>query len=580
MEFTDVDLRIPVKDTVASNGFFSRKVMREVHALRKVSATISSGRLTAILGPSGSGKTTLLNILAGRASKDSIPGCSLSGQFSINGKMIDPVKERMQFSYVLSEDAIHGLSTPYESLMFAINLKRPDLSKEEKEKKVDSLLNQLGITDCKHTFVGNELIKGISSGERKRTSVGIDLIHDPICCFLDEPTTGLDSYTAYNLVALLKSLAKEGRCVMSTIHQPASETFALFDDVIFIAKGAIVYHGPVHDVKKYFAKAGYPCPDNYNPADFVMTLIQTLPEDKMQSLVASWQVSMDEEKRQILSKRGEALSTLQLPKIKRASFAAQYMELAVREGRMQKRDKRLIGMRFGSPLFLAVLIGGILFNQGTSGISQSHVAAVTFLLIGSMMSSAQPLILTYPYERPVFIREYSGGMYNILPYFLSKVTYEMPFAVIQCVLVLVVNYYMTGLIGNFGIILSGMILISWASAALATGVGAIAENPSQAIEMFPIIIMPQFLFAGLWVRIDAIPVALRWIQYLVPMKYAINILYYGEFENVTNGKILLATNNVDDTLLWAYYLILVGLIVIARIFGVMALKIGARKTVY
>ena len=78
------------------------------------------------------------------------------------------------------------------------------------------------------------------------------------------------------MVSILKALAKNGRCVLCTIYQPASETFALFDDVIFIAKGAIVYHGPVSGVKTYFSKQGYTCPDNYNPSDYVMTLIQTL----------------------------------------------------------------------------------------------------------------------------------------------------------------------------------------------------------------------------------------------------------------------------------------------------------------
>ncbi len=91
--------------------------------------------------------------------------------------------------------------------------------------------------------------------------------------------------------------------------------------------------------------------------------------------------------------------------------------------------------------------------------------------------------------------------------------------------------------------------------------------------------MPQFLFGGLWIRIESIPVVLRWIQYIVPLKYAINIMYIGEFENVSGKASLFNTNNVDDTIIWAYYIILIGQIVIFRILGAMALRIGARKTV-
>jgi ABC-type multidrug transport system ATPase subunit/ABC-type multidrug transport system permease subunit len=581
VEFTDVDLKIPITRKSAGGRYFSKSESAVLHALKGLSAKIETGRLTAILGPSGSGKTTLLNVLAGRASKDSIPGCALSGQYSINGKMIDPVKERQQFAYVLSEDAMHGLSTPQESLAFAINLKRPDLSPEEKSKKVSSLLEELGISACKDTYVGNELIKGISSGERKRTSVGVDLIHDPLCCFLDEPTTGLDSYTAFNLVQLLKNLAKNGRCVLSTIHQPASETFALFDDVIFIAKGAIVYHGPVSGVTAYFSNLGYPCPENYNPADFVMTLIQTLPEDKMIALVEAWRVQMEMEKKAIFAKRGETESMLALPQVKRAGFGAQCWELLQREGRNLKRDKRLIGMRLGSPTFLSLLLGGILWGKGAGDAAQqSHVAAVTFLGINAMMSAAQPLILTFPYERPVFIREYSGGMYDVVPYFVSKLVYEIPMIFVQVTIICTIGYFMTSLQGNFGIILSGMMLQGWCSAAMATAIGALASNPRQAIELFPAVIMPQFLFGGLWIRIESIPVVLRWIQYIVPLKYAINIMYIGEFANVSGKTKLFDTNNVDDSILWAYYIILIGQIIIFRILGAMALRIGARKTVY
>ena len=125
-----------------------------------------------------------------------------------------------------------------------------------------------------------------------------------------------------------------------------------------------------------------------------------------------------------------------------------------------------------------------------------------------------------------------------------------------------------------------MILNGWASSALATISGAFATNAREALEQFPAVVMPQFVFAGLWIRIDTIPVALRWIQYIVPIKYAINIMYYGEFLNVKNGKIIMATNNVDDSLLWEYYVILIGIIVIARILGAMALRLSARKTVY
>jgi ABC-type multidrug transport system ATPase subunit len=116
------------------------------------------------------------------------------------------------------------------------------------------------------------MIKGISGGQRKRTSVGIELITNPSVLFLDEPTSGLDSYAAYNLVKLLNQFAKTNCTVLCTIHQPSSEVFVLFDQVIFLAQGKILYQGSIPDIDPHFRRQGFVCPSNYNPADYVMFL--------------------------------------------------------------------------------------------------------------------------------------------------------------------------------------------------------------------------------------------------------------------------------------------------------------------
>ena len=584
VEFTDLDFMIPVSRK-QTDSWFGKTEKSELHAVKKMSARIESGRLTAILGPSGSGKTTLLNILAGRASKASIAGSKLGGVISLNGLPIDPLAERTRFAYVLSEDSIHGLLTPEECLRFALDMRHSELSEDAKSARVNATIEELGIEHCRSTYVGNELVKGISSGERKRTSVGIEIINDPLVCFVDEGTTGLDSYSAYQLVSLLKTLAGNGRCVLSTIHQPASETFALFDDVIFLAKGAMIYHGPVKNVREYFGKFGHKCPDNFNPADFVMNLIQTLPEDEMSKLVNAWIPHMDEEKKSIELARAEVKSEHHiLPKENRAPFLDQFSYLATREKKLIFRDSRFIGMRIMVPIFLNLLIGGILWKRGQHGgtvfSDQAHVAAITFIAISSMMSTAQPLLLTFPFERPVFLREHSGGLYDVAPYFLSKMLWETPIVAVQVAIIAGIGYGMTHLQGNWGIIYSGAFALATAASALAIALGAFAKTVREAAELSPIIFMPQFIFAGLWIRIDTIPVALRWIQWIIPMKYAINIMYYGEFRHLTYGPGIMEANNVYTDELWKYYVLVFVIIIIIRAFGLGALKLSSRKTVY
>ena len=115
-------------------------------------------------------------------------------------------------------------------------------------------------------------MRGLSGGERKRTSIGLELITEPSLIFLDEPTTGLDSKSALNVASLLKMLAKNGRTVITTIHQPSSEILSRFDKIICLSKGKILYDGPPQNISGYFAQLGYPIPNLINPADYLMKI--------------------------------------------------------------------------------------------------------------------------------------------------------------------------------------------------------------------------------------------------------------------------------------------------------------------
>ncbi len=106
---------------------------------------------------------------------------------------------------------------------------------------MENLIKELGLERCADTKVGNTFIRGLSGGERKRTSIGVELITNPSLLFLDEPTTGLDSTTALNVLELLKHLAENGRNIVSTIHQPSSEIFGQFDNLILMVRGNIIY---------------------------------------------------------------------------------------------------------------------------------------------------------------------------------------------------------------------------------------------------------------------------------------------------------------------------------------------------
>jgi len=163
--------------------------------------------------------------------------------------------------------------TPYECLVFAARM-RTSLSAERREKKVQDILERLNLLKCAHTKFGGVGSKGLSGGEKKRCSVGYELITDPKVLLLDEPTSGLDSSSSLKIMRQMRREAQRGRAVLATIHQPSTELFQLFHKVIFMCNGHIVYQGSVQNISHYLAEQSIEIAKFSNPADFVIRAIQ------------------------------------------------------------------------------------------------------------------------------------------------------------------------------------------------------------------------------------------------------------------------------------------------------------------
>lgn len=159
-----------------------------------------------------------------------------------------------------------------ECLDFAAKLKLSG-SIHYKTKKVNDIIAELRLTKCQYTKIGGSLVKGVSGGERKRCSIGVELITDPSLIFLDEPTTGLDSFTAQSVIETLRDLTLSGRTVVSTIHQPSSDIYENFDMLMLMALGKVVFFNQAHLAVDYFAGINFPCPDATNPADYLMGIL-------------------------------------------------------------------------------------------------------------------------------------------------------------------------------------------------------------------------------------------------------------------------------------------------------------------
>ncbi|CAM9546843.1 unnamed protein product, partial [Hapterophycus canaliculatus] len=197
--------------------------------LRGVSGAVDSGQILAIIGPSGAGKTSLLDVFVGKV-KAGTQGLSVTGDITVNGEPMSRSFFLENAAYVPQEDRLWSALTVRENLMFACKLYGPRMSKDQREKRVDEVVASLGLDGCQHTKIGNTLIKGVSGGQKRRTSIGIELVVHRKILFLDEPTSGLDAASASDIMALLGRLASEtGMIIITSVHQPSTRVFNSFD---------------------------------------------------------------------------------------------------------------------------------------------------------------------------------------------------------------------------------------------------------------------------------------------------------------------------------------------------------------
>ncbi|XP_047654109.1 broad substrate specificity ATP-binding cassette transporter ABCG2-like [Phacochoerus africanus] len=224
--------------------------------------------LNAILGPTGGGKSSLLDVLAARKDPH-----GLSGDVLINGAP-RPANFKCNSGYVVQDDVVMGTLTVRENLQFSAALRLPTtMTNHEKNERINMVIQELGLDKVADSKVGTQFIRGVSGGERKRTSIAMELITDPSILFLDEPTTGLDSSTANAVLLLLKRMSKQGRTIIFSIHQPRYSIFKLFDSLTLLASGRLMFHGPAREALGYFASIGYSCEPYNNPADFFLDVI-------------------------------------------------------------------------------------------------------------------------------------------------------------------------------------------------------------------------------------------------------------------------------------------------------------------
>lgn len=530
--------------------------------LKGISGSFHPGRMTAIMGASGSGKTTLLNAISGRLS-----GGFINGGISVNGSSVSSSEMRKISGFVHQEDVLMSTMTPREIIRMSAQLRLPEsMSKDDKESRVKDILILMNMIEAADTVIGSALVHGISGGEKKRTCIATEMITNPSILFLDEPTSGLDTYTAYRVINSLSGLAKQNRSIICTIHQPPSEIFYLFDDLILISDGELVYHGSVSQSVSYFSSLGFSCPMYTNPADYFFMKVLRDSDDVTQysgqaaalnSLVESHHsISTAEERLSKLrlkwkeSKENKALresidqqcsnptGIIVLSTKTKTSINTQLNVLCNRAWTNMIRNETFLRIRLFQSIIFGLMMGAVFFDINGRGIDaqvQDRLGVLYFMITNTFMTSMMATLHVFSEEKVIFKREYTARYYSLFPYYFSKVLVELPFYIFYPFFTITICYFMTGLQRTFSnFLICCAINILNANVAMGFGLVAAAAFPNIGIAMgiMPMIFIPLMIFAGLLVNLKYVTPVLSWMQWISPMKYGFSALCINEFRDL------------------------------------------------
>ncbi|XP_058815319.1 ATP-binding cassette subfamily G member 4-like [Topomyia yanbarensis] len=521
--------------------------------LKNINGEFRAGELTAIMGPSGAGKSTLLDILAGYTESD------FTGEIFINKQPRDLKHFRRQSAYIMQDHNLQPHLTVLEAMHFSANLKiGAELSPASKKIRMNEILCAIGLQDHKKTRTAK-----LSGGQKKRLAIALEIVNNPPVMFFDEPTSGLDISTSKKCVELLKQLAREGRTIICTIHQPSALLLNMFDHLFTMAEGECIFTGTTGNIVPFLKEMDIICPEHYSPSDFLLEIATNDYGRQNDQLIAKSEngKSTAHRNRELLTPfllpilespvsadnplhppKEDTQSPLAKPKklakklsfnpekwcgrdeIYTTSFCRQFYLLLLRTFLILSRDRSLMTMRFVIHCTIAALIGMLYLGIGNQA---SHIFNnfnyVFFSIMFLMFTAFSSMTMAFPLELPIITREHFNRWYSLRAYYIAMTVADIPIQALCTVTYIVITYYMTGQppeafrMGLFTII---CLMVAWVAQGLGLLVASLFDVKNGAI-FGPFFICPFLIFSGFFIHLDDAHPVMHWLFHVSFLKYAL-----------------------------------------------------------
>ncbi|GFO20502.1 ATP-binding cassette sub-family g member 5 [Plakobranchus ocellatus] len=522
---------------------------RRKQVLKNVSMSFKRGEINAIVGTSGSGKTSLLDVISGRAEGQ------VDGVVSYKHEQCTRAMMRQKASYVIQADRLLPTLTVRETLTYMAFMKLPGkLSFKEIDQKVQKVIIVMGLLHVADSRIGGAVIRGVSGGEKRRITIGVQLLKDPEILLLDEPTSGLDSFTARHLVSTLRNLAHEGdKLVLISIHQARSDIFNTIDRVAILTDGQLAYLGPPSQMVPYFTSIGYPCPKHQNPCDVYTDLTsvdrRTLSREaetssRAKEICEAYETS--ELRQNMIENKNIHSSAYRYHDNSDATSSAQadgpswlriFLCLLERMNVHLWRERtRLLGRIFQHAFFVPFMILYIGRVDNDMGGIQDRMGLLYQTVQTGPYIALTNVVAIFPVLRETFYRETHDGLYSTATFLTAYFVHALPFNIISSTLFSTFLYWVVGFKADlltFGMFVLVTVIMAQFGEMISVGFLGVIRSVQLACDSTALLFNTLAFFgSGLIRSLATMPLVLKRIGYICIQKYSTEILVGNEFHNL------------------------------------------------
>jgi len=503
------------------------------HILHDVFGYAEPGKVIALMGATGAGKSTLMDVLA-----DYKTIGKQWGEIKVNG--IERTEEsdiykifHMVSGYCEQFDSHEGSMTVRQAIEFSAHLRLPtNIPEDEIQDRVDDVLAKLELVPLQDTMIGNDHSGGISPEYRKKVTIGVELVMDPGLLFLDEPTTGLDSASALNVMTCVKGLADE-MSIVCTIHQPSVEVFAVFDLMMLLKQGGkVCYFGDVEKMGDYFSDVGLGEWNGVqNIADFALDCSYAVSD----SGKASDELFLEHQRYQDaidgLAKNDDGLEEPTVDWDLRPTWAMQMKALLWRDyNRVFVAQRENTYIRIAAWGMVSTILGWLFFDtKNTQGGTNTRAATcfMSLALTGFFVQQHIPFLLG---QRGYIFREKKANMYSPVPLVIARQAIEIPINLCESVLMTVPLYFMSGMNGDFFKFWFAWTTAYITNASFVEMAISLASTEEMADALSSVMNAINMIFAGFLIQEDKIPIYFKPLHYISLAHYGVFAIGLNEFE--------------------------------------------------